>query len=96
MLVFHCKCRKAEESSKINDFEYKKRLQFVNVILFCSKVIEKLCLFLDIFEKAEYEVVLLKHYSLHFLLGLLFTVFRFRVRVYIIQYTYAIDQSINC
>lgn len=40
MLVFHCKCRKAEESSKINDFEYKKRLQFVNVILFCSKVIE--------------------------------------------------------
>lgn len=58
MLVFHCKCRKAEESSKINDFEYKKRLQFVNIKLFCSKVIEKLCLFLDIFEKAEYEVVL--------------------------------------
>lgn len=63
---------------------------------FALKSLRTLCLFLDIFEKAEYEVVLLKHYSLHFLLGLLFTVFRFRVRVYIIRYTYAIDQSINC
>lgn len=93
---FIASVEKLRRAAKLMTLNIKKRLQFVNVILFCSKVIEKLCLFLDIFEKAEYEVVLLKHYSLHFLLGLLFTVFRFRVRVYIIRYTYAIDQSINC
>lgn len=58
---------------------------------FVLKLLRMFCLFLDIFEKVEYEVVLFKYYSLYFFLGLLFIVFRFRVRVYIIWYIYVID-----